>query len=88
VVEDVREAAREAAADAPGDAAESAPTYDPDAVRRSYREHRARRQARIEHRRRTKHAGARFWVVLVVLLAVCVFLALTTWREIGRLFGL
>jgi len=27
-------------------------------------------------------------VVLVLLVAVCVFLALTTWREIGRLFGL
>jgi hypothetical protein len=25
--------------------------------------------------------------VLVLLVAVCVFLALTTWREIGRLFG-
>ena len=70
------------------DAPEEAPTFDPDAVRRSYREHRARRQARIEHRRRTRRAGARFWVVLVVLLAVSVFLALTTWREIGRLFGL
>ena len=27
-------------------------------------------------------------VLLVLLVAVCVFLALTTWREIGRLFGL
>ena len=26
--------------------------------------------------------------LLVLLVAVCVFLALTTWREIGRLFGL
>jgi hypothetical protein len=67
---------------------EEAPVADPDAVRRSYHLHRARRKARIEHRRRTKRAGARFWVVLVLLVAVCVFLALTTWREIGRLFGL
>ena len=88
MVENVRGAARETAADRPHDASDEAPTFDPDAVRRSYRAHRARRRARIEHRRRTKRAGARFWVVLVVLLAVCVFLALTTWREIGRLFGL
>jgi hypothetical protein len=65
-----------------------APALDPDAVQRSYIHHRARRRARVEHRRRTKHAGARFWFVLGVLVAACVLLALTTWREIGRLFGL
>jgi hypothetical protein len=64
------------------------PAVDPDAVRRSYHVHRARRRARVEHVRRTKRAGARFWVVFVLLVAACVFLALTTWREIGRLFGL
>jgi len=64
------------------------PALDPDAVRRSYHHHRARRRARIEHVRRTKRAGARFWVVLVFLVAACVLLALTTWREVGRLFGL
>jgi hypothetical protein len=85
VADNVREATREALADAPPD---DAPALDPDAVRRSYHLHRARRKARIEHRRRSKRAGARFWVVLVVLVAVCAFLALTTWREIGRLFGL
>ena len=36
----------------------------------------------------SKRAGARFWVILVLLVAVCVVLAMTTWREIGRLFGL
>jgi hypothetical protein len=61
---------------------------DPDAVRRSYDLHRARRRARIAHIRRTRWAGARFWVVLLLLVAACVLLALTTWREIGRLFGL
>jgi hypothetical protein len=64
------------------------PAIDPDAIRRSYHRHRARRRARVEHVRRTKRAGARFWVVFVLLVAACVFLALTTWREIGRLFGL
>lgn len=68
--------------------ADEAPQLDPEAVRRSYQEHRARRRARIEHRRRTRWAGARFWLVLVLLVAACVVLAMTTWREIGRLFGL
>jgi hypothetical protein len=61
---------------------------DPDAVRRSYDFHRARRRARVAHSRRTKWAAARFWVVLLLLVAACAVLALTTWREIGRLFGL
>ena len=64
------------------------PGLDPDAVRRSYHVHRARRAARVAHRRRTRMAGARFWVVLLLLLAAFVVLATTTWREIGRLFGL
>jgi hypothetical protein len=38
--------------------------------------------------RRSRRAGARFWVVLILLLASCVAIAVTTWREIGRLFGL
>ena len=87
VAEDVREGARPtrvARATAEGEA----PALDPDAVRRSYHHHRARRRARVEHTRRTKRAGARFWVVFVLLVAAFVLLALTTWREIGRLFGL
>jgi hypothetical protein len=67
---------------------DEAPTLDPDAVKRSYHLHRARRRARIEHHRRSRRAGARFWVVLLVLVAASVVLAMTTWREIGRLFGL
>ena len=67
---------------------DEAPRLDPDAIKRSYDHHRARRRARVERRRRTKRAGARFWVVLVFLVAACVLLAMTTWREIGRLFGL
>ena len=67
---------------------DESPALDPDAVRRSYQHHRARRRARVEHSRRTKRAGARFWVVFVLLVAAFVLLALTTWREIGRLFGL
>jgi hypothetical protein len=65
-----------------------APIVDPDAIRRSYRAHRARRAARVQHRRQTRIAGARFWIVLILLLVAVVVLATTTWREIGRLFGL
>ena len=86
MAEDLREAPRDQVVDRL--VPDEAPTVDPDAVRRSYHLHRARRKARIEHRKRTRRAGARFWVVLVLLVAVCVFLALTTWREVGRLFGL
>jgi len=64
------------------------PPVDPDAVDRAYRLHRARRRARLERRRATKRASLRFWVVLVVLLAASVFLAVTIWREVERLFGL
>ena len=64
------------------------PLVDADAIRRSYRTHRARRAARVAHRRRNRMAGARFWVVLLLLLVAFVALATTTWREIGRLFGL
>jgi hypothetical protein len=67
---------------------EDVPPLDADAVRRSYQHHRARRRARVEHVRRSRRAGARFWVVFLLLVAACVLIAMTTWREIGRLFGL
>ena len=64
------------------------PPVDADAVRRSYQRHRALRRARVEHVRRSRRAGARFWVVFLLLVAACAVIAMTTWREIGRLFGL
>lgn len=64
------------------------PPIDPGAVSDAYRLHRARRRARIEHRRRTKRAGIRFWLVLVLLLVASVAVAVTIWREIQQLFGL
>lgn len=65
-----------------------APPVDPDVIRREYRKQRARRKARAERQRRAKRAGARFWLVLVLLVAAALVLALTTWRQIGELFGL
>jgi hypothetical protein len=85
VAEEGRQGARRGTAHTLG---HDPPRLDPDAIRHSYRVHRARRAARVAHRRRTRMAGARFWIVLLLLMAACAALATTTWREIGRLFGL
>jgi glycerophosphoryl diester phosphodiesterase len=52
------------------DAEDDAPPLDPEAIDRAYWHHRARRRARVEHRRATKRAGARFWLVVLILLGV------------------
>jgi len=67
---------------------DDAPVVDHEAVRDTVRLHRARRKARIDHRKRTRRAGLRFWVVLVLLLVASVFLLVTIWNEIQNLFGL
>jgi hypothetical protein len=64
------------------------PPLDPGARARAYRQAKLRRHARIERDRAQRYAGLRFWVVLLVLLAASVFVMLTAWREIERLFGL
>jgi predicted nucleic acid-binding Zn ribbon protein len=67
----------------------SDPPIDPsEAIHHAYRFHRAKRRARVEHRRRTREAGLRFYVILVVLVFLTVVLGLTIWNEIQRLFGL
>lgn len=70
------------------EAADEAPPLDPFAVDRAYRAHRARRRARIEHRRSTRWARLRFWLVLVSLLVCAVALVVAVWSEVQRLFGL
>jgi len=67
---------------------EESPPVDSRAVDRAYRAHRARRQAIIDRRRRTRRARVRFWVVLVLLAAASFYLALTVWHQVQRLFGL
>jgi hypothetical protein len=64
------------------------PPIDPSAWDRAYREARLRRYARLERARAKKHASARFWFVLALLLAASVFVTLTVWQQIERLFGL
>jgi hypothetical protein len=69
-------------------AAEESPPVDPDAIDRAYHLHRARRRARVARNRDARRANLRFWGFLLVLVALTVFLALTVWHEIQRLFGL
>ena len=69
-------------------AADDAPPFDPVAVDRAYLQERARRRARVERSRAKRRASLRFWLVLLVLIAVSVLLTLTIWREVERLFGL
>jgi cell division septal protein FtsQ len=64
------------------------PPIDPDAVARAYRRERAKRRARLERSRERRLAGLRFAFVLLVLLALTIFLSLTIWKQIERLFGL
>ena len=64
------------------------PPIDPDAVGRAYRLERAKRRARVARTRRQRLASVRFAAVLIALLALTVFLTLTIWQQIERLFGL
>ena len=81
--------ASDQAADTPAiDLVPEVPPIDPTAVSRAYRVHRARRRARLAHTRAMRHAGIRFWFVLLLLLAASVVLAVTFWRQVQELFGL
>jgi len=64
------------------------PVVDHEAVRDTVRLHRARRKARTAYRKRTRRAGIRFWLVLLILLVASVLLSVTIWHEIQSLFGL
>jgi hypothetical protein len=70
------------------DAVEDPPSFDPVAIDRAYRFHRARRRAREERVRERGLARLRFWVVLLTLLVLASYLSLVVWREIERMFGL
>jgi hypothetical protein len=61
---------------------------DPHAVRRAYRRQRLLRRARRDRIRERRLAALRFVLFLCLLLALSLFLTLTAWREVQRLFGL
>jgi hypothetical protein len=42
----------------------------------------------VAHTREKRRAGLRFLLVLIALVALSVYLSLTVWNEIERLFGL
>ena len=64
------------------------PPLDPAAVARAYRLQRAKRQAKRRHARERHLARLRFWLALVILTFALVFLSLTIWNQIEKLFGL
>jgi hypothetical protein len=64
------------------------PPVDPEAVDRAYHYHRARRNARLRHKREKSRARLRFVITFVVLVGLAIFLMLTMWHEVQRVFGL
>jgi hypothetical protein len=64
------------------------PPLDPGAVDRAYHYHRARRKARLRRRRERTNARLRFLVTFLVLAGLALFLMLTTWSEVEKVFGL
>jgi hypothetical protein len=64
------------------------PPLDPEAVDRAYHYHRARRNARIRRNREKARARLRFFVTFALLVGLAVFLLLTIWHEVQKVFGL
>jgi hypothetical protein len=64
------------------------PPVDPEAIDRAYRYHRARRNAKLRRKRESAHARLRFVLALGVLAALAIFLMLTIWHEVQKVFGL
>jgi hypothetical protein len=64
------------------------PPVDPDAIDRAYHYHRARRNARVRRRREKTKAKFRFIVTFVFLAGFGLFLLLTIWKEVQKVFGL
>lgn len=67
---------------------EDPPIDDPYAVRRAFVLHRRRRIARIEHRRESRWARRRFWILIGTLVLVTIFLGVTTWEQLQSMFGI
>jgi len=61
---------------------------DPSAIELRYRYHRAQRHARVLRRQESRLARYRFYIVMLVLLAIAVAFVLGSWHEIQRLFGI
>ncbi len=64
------------------------PPVDPEAIDRAYHYHRARRNAKLRRKREKARARLRFVVTFAVLVGLAIFLMLTIWHEVQRVFGL
>ena len=64
------------------------PLVDPEAIDRAYHYHRARRNARLRRQREKARARLRFFVTFALLLGLALFLLLTIWHEVQKVFGL
>jgi hypothetical protein len=69
-------------------AAPQDPPVDPEAIDRAYHYHRARRNARVRRKREKSRARLRFILTFVVLVGLAIFLMLTIWHEVQKVFGL
>jgi hypothetical protein len=67
--------------------AEESPV-DPEAIDRAYHYHRARRNARLRRKREKSHARLRFLLTFAVLTGLALFLLLTIWHQVQKVFGL
>ena len=67
---------------------EEVPVSDPEARELRYRHHRARRHARIRAKEETRLARYRFWIVLIVLVAIAAVFVVLVWHQVQKLFGL
>jgi hypothetical protein len=61
---------------------------DPLAVERGLAHARAKRRARIEHKRETHRARIRFLFLLIGLILLTLFISLSIWQKIQDVFGL
>ena len=61
---------------------------DPEAIDRAYHYHRARRNARLRRKREKTHARLRFYLTFAFLTGLALFLLLTSWHEVQKVFGL
>ncbi|HEY4975802.1 MAG TPA: hypothetical protein VII05_00440 [Gaiellaceae bacterium] len=64
------------------------PPIDPTAITRAYARERASRHKRQAHTRARNRAHVRFYVTMLVMLAVVAFIALLIWQETEHLFGI
>lgn len=71
-----------------GEAPPEAPVDPGGAIELRYRYHRARRHARVLRKQESRLARYRFYIAMLVLIAIAVAFVIGSWHEIQRLFGL